>query len=80
MQPMPVEIREFDQRVKKILGLPSEYRMQYICEPKMDGLAIELVYEEGLLTVASTRGDGFTGEDVTLEHPHHPFPPFASFR
>lgn len=59
------EIREFDLRVKKLLGLQSDYPMAYVCEPKMDGLAVELVYEEGQLAVASTRGDGLTGEDVT---------------
>jgi DNA ligase (NAD+) len=59
------EIRDFDLRVKKNLGLPSEVLISYICEPKMDGLAVELVYTDGLLTVASTRGDGVTGEDVT---------------
>jgi DNA ligase (NAD+) len=59
------EIRDFDLRVKKNLGLPSEDRISYVCEPKMDGLAVELVYTDGRLTVASTRGDGFTGEDVT---------------
>ncbi len=59
------EIREFDLRVKKNLGLPPEGLVSYVCEPKMDGLAVELVYADGLLTVASTRGDGFTGEDVT---------------
>jgi DNA ligase (NAD+) len=59
------EIRDFDLRVKKNLGLPPEDRISYVCEPKMDGLAVELVYTEGLLTVASTRGDGVTGEDVT---------------
>jgi DNA ligase (NAD+) len=51
------EIREFDLRVKKNLGLPPEELISYICEPKMDGLAVELVYTGGLLTVASTRGD-----------------------
>ena len=59
------EIRDFDLRVKKNLGLPAEGRISYVCEPKMDGLAVELVYADGLLTVASTRGDGVTGEDVT---------------
>lgn len=59
------EIREFDLRVKKNLGLPPEELVSYLCEPKMDGLAVELVYMDGLLTVASTRGDGVTGEDVT---------------
>jgi DNA ligase (NAD+) len=59
------EIRDFDQRVKKNLGLPPEVPISYVCEPKMDGLAVELVYNDGLLTVASTRGDGVNGEDVT---------------
>ncbi|MEI6305545.1 MAG: NAD-dependent DNA ligase LigA, partial [Deltaproteobacteria bacterium] len=59
------EIREFDLRLKKILGLTSDASVNYLCEPKMDGLAVELVYKNGLLFVASTRGDGITGEDVT---------------
>jgi DNA ligase (NAD+) len=59
------EIREFDLRVKKVLGLPTDHVIDYVCEPKMDGLAVELVYTDGRMTVASTRGDGITGEDVT---------------
>jgi DNA ligase (NAD+) len=59
------EIREFDQQIRKFLGLAAEQQISYVCEPKMDGLAVELVYTDGLLTVASTRGDGVTGEDVT---------------
>ncbi|HIJ80147.1 MAG TPA: NAD-dependent DNA ligase LigA [Desulfuromonadales bacterium] len=60
------EIRsKLDQRVKKELGLSAAEGVIYMCEPKMDGLAVELVYERGVLTVASTRGDGITGEDVT---------------
>ena len=59
------EIREFDQRVKKNLGLGADLPIRYLCEPKMDGLAVEFVYTDGTLTVASTRGDGVTGEDVT---------------
>jgi DNA ligase (NAD+) len=59
------EIRDFDLRVRKNLGLLPEDKLSYMCEPKMDGLAVELVYADGLLTVASTRGDGITGEDVT---------------
>ena len=59
------EIRAFDLRVKKVLGLPADHGIAYLCEPKMDGLAVELVYSDGLLTIASTRGDGVTGEDVT---------------
>lgn len=55
----------FDQRLKRELGLSIETDLTYACEPKMDGLAVELVYETGVLTVGSTRGDGLTGEEVT---------------
>ncbi|MCF8144461.1 MAG: NAD-dependent DNA ligase LigA [Deltaproteobacteria bacterium] len=58
------EIREFDARVKRFLQDDSP--IQYTVEPKIDGLAVELVYEKGALKVASTRGDGFVGENVTL--------------
>ncbi len=57
------EIREFDARVRKLLG--EGRRFQYVAEPKLDGLAVELTYEKGVFTVGSTRGDGVTGEDVT---------------
>ena len=59
----PEEIRDFDIRVKKFLK--SEKELEYFCEPKFDGLAIELIYEDGFLKRALTRGDGITGEDVT---------------
>jgi len=59
------ELDELDARVRRLLGLSSEERVRYVVEPKLDGLAVELVYEEGLLTVGSTRGDGVQGEDVT---------------
>jgi DNA ligase (NAD+) len=57
------EILEFDGRVKRILK--SEGEIAYVAEPKIDGLAIELVYERGVLISGSTRGDGYVGEDVT---------------
>ncbi len=57
------ELLEFDARVKRTLGVGED--VPYVVEPKLDGLAIELVYENGLLTSGSTRGDGYTGEDVT---------------
>ncbi|HEY1088862.1 MAG TPA: NAD-dependent DNA ligase LigA, partial [Archangium sp.] len=56
------EFVEFDDRVKKSLSLEA---VTYTCEPKMDGLAIELVYENGKFVQGSTRGDGVIGEDVT---------------
>jgi DNA ligase (NAD+) len=58
------ELRAFDERVQKILSPKEE--IEYFCEPKFDGLAIELIYEDGKLVRALTRGDGQTGEDVTL--------------
>lgn len=57
------EVREFDQRVKRFLK--SENEVEYTVEPKYDGLAMELSYKKGLLERASTRGDGYEGEDVT---------------
>ena len=59
------ELREFDLKIKRHLGLEPEAVVTYAVEPKIDGLGIELVYQGGLLTVASTRGDGKVGEDVT---------------
>ncbi len=56
------EVRAFDRRVREHLGVE---RVDYSCEPKLDGLAISILYENGRLTRAATRGDGFTGEDVT---------------
>jgi DNA ligase (NAD+) len=52
----------FDRRVREGLSLE---RVQYAAEPKFDGLAISLTYADGLLAVGATRGDGYTGEDVT---------------
>ena len=57
------EISEFDERVKRFLHTQEE--LHYVAEPKIDGVAVNLVYEKGLFVVGATRGDGFTGEDVT---------------
>ncbi|MEW6015888.1 MAG: NAD-dependent DNA ligase LigA [Candidatus Zixiibacteriota bacterium] len=57
------EFADFDRRVKEGLGDKGE--VEYTVEPKLDGLAVELIYERGLFTVGSTRGDGTRGEDVT---------------
>lgn len=59
----PEDIYDFDERVRKFLK--TEKTMEYFCEPKFDGLALELIYENGIYTKALTRGDGTTGEDVT---------------
>src|SRR5262245_44905337 len=56
------EMAEFDARVRRFLGRD---RIEYVGEPKIDGVAVELVYERGALAVGSTRGDGAVGEDVT---------------
>ncbi|MFK5983856.1 MAG: NAD-dependent DNA ligase LigA [Pseudomonadota bacterium] len=56
------DLLEFDQRVQ---GFLTQQCYQYVAEPKLDGLAISLRYEKGLLVSAATRGDGKTGEDVT---------------
>ncbi|MCH8980447.1 NAD-dependent DNA ligase LigA [candidate division KSB1 bacterium] len=58
------ELREFDDRMKRLLNRTED--IEYIVEPKIDGVAVELVYEGGLFTLGSTRGDGFVGENVTL--------------
>jgi len=60
------ETIEFDRRIKRFLDLSEDETIEYVAEPKLDGLAIEVVYEGGRLEVGSTRGDGYTGEDVTL--------------
>jgi len=57
------DIRDFDARIKRFLM--DESPIEYTVEPKIDGLAVELVYEKGALKAASTRGDGFVGENVT---------------
>jgi DNA ligase (NAD+) len=54
---------EFDERIKRFLKTDAE--IAYVAEPKLDGVAVELIYEGGEFIVGSTRGDGFTGEDIT---------------
>jgi DNA ligase (NAD+) len=54
------ELREFDERVKKNVA-----DVEYICEPKIDGVSIALIYENGVLVRGATRGDGIQGDDVT---------------
>jgi DNA ligase (NAD+) len=58
------DLRAFDQRVKKHLGLPDEDFIDYVTELKIDGLAISLTYEGGILKTGATRGDGITGEEI----------------
>ncbi len=59
------DILEFIKRAKKFLNLTDKHSFDYICEPKIDGLSLNLTYEKGQLISAATRGDGFIGENVT---------------
>ena len=59
------EVREFDQRIRRFLNLSVDESIEYCVEPKIDGVAVELVYENGIFILGSTRGDGYRGEDVT---------------
>ncbi|MCD5990669.1 NAD-dependent DNA ligase LigA [Pseudomonas sp. CDFA 553] len=67
-----VDMREFDRRVTEGLDLPagdllgSGAKVQYSCEPKLDGLAVSLLYRDGALVRGATRGDGATGEDISI--------------
>jgi DNA ligase (NAD+) len=57
------ELREFDKRVRK--ALPKDEPVTYVVEPKIDGVAISMTYQDGLFTVGATRGNGEEGDDVT---------------
>ncbi|WP_380168746.1 NAD-dependent DNA ligase LigA [Jannaschia sp. R86511] len=82
------ELREWGARVRDAAGED----VQYLCEVKIDGLAVNLVYVDGVLERALTRGDGYTGEDITLNvrtiasvperltADEHPFPPRLEVR
>ncbi|MGI9273312.1 MAG: NAD-dependent DNA ligase LigA, partial [Endozoicomonas sp.] len=58
------ELQDFDRRVRDRLKTGSQ--VEYVCEPKLDGIAVSLLYEGGVLVRGATRGDGATGEDITL--------------
>ena len=57
------DLREFDARIKAFLA--TNETIDYLCEPKLDGVAVALTYKKGLLIRAATRGDGTTGEEIT---------------
>ncbi|HDH96148.1 MAG TPA: NAD-dependent DNA ligase LigA, partial [Proteobacteria bacterium] len=57
------ELKAFDERIRRMLKRTEP--LEYMCEPKIDGLGVELVYENGVFTRGSTRGDGYVGEDIT---------------
>lgn len=59
------EMADFDRRIKDRINLDISQQMIYACEPKLDGVAVSLLYKKGLLERAATRGDGLVGEDIT---------------
>jgi DNA ligase (NAD+) len=83
-------LRRFDERLRK--GLGPDFPVEYVLEPKLDGLSVELVYRDGLLQHAVTRGDGRRGEGITanirtipsvplrLRDNERPIPPFLAVR
>src|SRR5262249_44281729 len=58
----PEEVREFDARVRRVLG---HVKYDYIVDPKIDGVSASLRYENGVLALGATRGDGEVGDDIT---------------
>ena len=60
-----IDLRDFEDRLRRVLGEEAPAVFQYVVEPKLDGLAMELVYEDRRFVRGGTRGDGVTGEDVT---------------
>ncbi len=61
------DMLEFDRRVNEGLDLPAaSKKVEYSCEPKLDGLAVSLLYQNGALVRGATRGDGTTGEDISV--------------
>lgn len=59
------ELSDFAKRINDRLGLAIDSETEYACEPKLDGIAVSLLYEKGVLIRGATRGDGTTGEDIT---------------
>ena len=59
------ELRAFDDRCKRMLHMDASEPLQYVCEPKFDGLAVSLTYIDGVLSAGATRGDGYRGENIT---------------
>ena len=89
----PDTLRRFDERVRK--GLGDDFPVEYVLEPKLDGASVELVYQDGILLHAATRGDGRRGEGITANirtiqsvplrlrsvgDMERPIPPFLSIR
>ncbi len=62
----PEDIQKFDERIKNYQNLDANSIVDYFCEPKFDGLALEIIYLNGFFAQAITRGDGAQGEDVSV--------------
>ena len=60
------DMNAFEKRVRDRLKLADSDPVEFACEPKLDGIAVSLIYEDGVLVRGATRGDGSTGEDITL--------------
>ncbi len=84
------DLTSFYQRILNKLQKPCDTLIAFTCEPKIDGLAVSLIFEKGVLTQAATRGDGYTGEDITsnirtirslpLKLQHNDFPDYLEVR
>ena len=80
----PEEFSDFCKRIRRFLGLAEDEALAFVGEPKIDGLSINLLYENGAFTKGATRGDGAEGEDVTANLltipslPRHLKPPFPA--
>ena len=61
----PAEVLEFDERIKKVLGLGVDDKVEYVVEIKIDGMGVSLRYEGGKLVTGATRGDGAMGDDIS---------------
>lgn len=59
------ELEAFDRRISDRLNYKDDQQIDYVCEPKLDGVAVSLLYNQGLLVCGATRGDGKVGEDIT---------------
>lgn len=60
-----IEMIDFERRIKDRINLNEDQNLTYACEPKLDGVAVSLIYQKGLLIRGATRGDGSVGEDIT---------------
>jgi len=59
------DIKDWIERISKLLTPDEVAKIDFYCEPKLDGLAMELIYKDGILKTGATRGNGVSGEDVT---------------